>query len=120
VTDVLIPLFVFIFGAFRLPSVGGRDSIPTGQIMNLVSNDVERFMMVTLFASYVIWAPLQSIAILIIGLYLIGPAFAVGIGLLLFVFIPLQGYLSKKFAALRSKVSCKIALMYVGLLLSRH
>jgi ABC transporter transmembrane region. len=72
--------------------------------MTLVSNDVERFMQATLFASYVIWAPLQAIAILVIGLHLIGPAFAIGIGLLLFVFIPLQFYLSKHFALLRSKV----------------
>ncbi len=73
--------------------------------MNLVSNDVERFMMTTLFISYIIWAPLQAIAILIIGLNLIGPAFAIGIGLLLFISTPLQFYLSKRFAVLRSRVS---------------
>ena len=91
--------------SLRLNSVGGGEVASTGQILNLVSNDVERFMMTTLFISYVIWAPLQAIAILIIGIYLIGPAFAVGIGLLLFVFIPLQLYLSKRFASLRSKVA---------------
>jgi len=95
-----------IFGkSLRLNSVGGGEATSTGQIMNLVSNDVERFMLTTLFISYMIWAPIQAIAILIIGLYLIGPAFAIGIGLLIFVFIPLQLYLSKRFASLRSKVA---------------
>ena len=92
--------------SLRLNSVGGGEAATsTGQIMNLVSNDVERFMLTTLFISYVIWAPIQAIAILVIGLYLIGPAFAIGIGLLLFVFVPLQIYLSKRFASLRSKVA---------------
>lgn len=92
--------------SLRLNSVVNDDSkATTGQIMNLVSNDVERFMIATLFISYIIWAPIQTIVILVLGIYLIGPAFAIGIGLLLFIFIPLQVYLSKHFAILRSRVA---------------
>lgn len=95
--------------SLRLSSIGnshGLDGnhITSGQIMNLVSNDVERFFITALFISYLIWAPLQSIAILVIGMKMIGPSFLVGMGILLFIFVPVQVYLSKKFASVRSKV----------------
>jgi ATP-binding cassette subfamily C (CFTR/MRP) protein 4 len=89
--------------SLRLKSVGITTS--SGQIMNLISNDVERFLLTTLFVSYIIWAPLQAIAILIIGTKMIGPAFTIGIGLFMFVFVPLQSFLAKRFASLRSKVA---------------
>jgi len=89
----------------RLNSIGGSDAVPSGKIMNLVSNDVERFIPTALFISYLIWAPLSAIAILIIGMYLIGPAFACGFGLLIFVTTPMQFYLSRRFAILRSRVA---------------
>jgi len=93
--------------SLRLKSVGGgsNSSISSGQIMNLVSNDVEMFMLTTLFISYILWAPLQVVAITILGLYLIGPAFAYGIAILVVFFVPLQFYYSKRFAILRSKVA---------------
>ena len=84
-------------------------STSSGQIMNLVSNDAERFLIVTLFMSYLIWSPVQAISTLIVGTYIIGPAFTVGVGILLFLFVPLQMFLSKRFAALRLKV---IVFMY--------
>lgn len=89
--------------SLRLKSVGG--SLSSGQIMNLVSNDVERFLMTTLFASYIIWAPIQAIVILVIGFKMIGSAFGIGMGILLFIFVPLQAYLAKQFAYLRSRVA---------------
>jgi len=73
--------------------------------MNLVSNDVERFIGAALFGSYIVWGPVIGIAGLIVGIQLIGPAFAAGIGLLIGIFVPLQFYLSHKFARLRSKVA---------------
>ncbi len=97
--------------SLRLSSIGishGSDTtthITSGQIMNLVSNDVERFFHACLFISYVVWAPLQTIGVLIIGIKLIGSVFVVGMGLLMFIFVPIQVYLSKKFASVRSKVS---------------
>ena len=76
-----------------------------GKIMNLASNDVERFLLASIFISYLFWSPLQSIAILITGCFLLGPAFAAGFGLLIVVFVPLQFILSQRFAILRSKIA---------------
>jgi ATP-binding cassette subfamily C (CFTR/MRP) protein 4 len=73
--------------------------------MNLASNDVERFLMACLFGSFIFWAPIQSIAILIIGCFILGPAFAAGFGLLVGVFVPLQYYLSGRFTHYRSKIA---------------
>lgn len=89
----------------RLSSTHQDTSASYGQIMNLASNDVERFMMAALFCSHLVWAPLQSIAILCVGWSLIGPAFGVGVGLLFVVFIPLQIYLSRRFIFFRSKIA---------------
>lgn len=80
-------------------------SSSSGKIVNLATNDVERFMMATLFASYIIWAPLQSLAILGLGWWVIGWSFAAGFGLLLFLFVPLQLWLSQRFARMRSRIA---------------
>jgi ABC-type multidrug transport system fused ATPase/permease subunit len=66
---------------------------------------VERFLLATLFISYLFWAPVQSIAVLVLGIHSIGPSFAAGYGLLIGMLVPMQFYLSGKFATLRSKVA---------------
>ena len=86
-------------------SSSSSSSSSSGKIVNLATNDVERFMMATLFASYIIWAPLQSLAILGLGWWVIGWSFAAGFGLLLFLFVPLQLWLSKRFADMRSRIA---------------
>ena len=91
--------------ALRLKSTAGVQSASTGKVLNIASNDVERFILATLFISYGFWAPVQSLAILWLGIHLIGASFAAGYGLLVCVFVPLQFYLSKRFAVLRSKVA---------------
>ena len=91
--------------ALRLKSTAGVQSASTGKVLNIASNDVERFLLATLFISYGFWAPVQSLAILGLGIHLIGASFAAGYGLLVCVFVPLQFYLSKRFAVLRSKVA---------------
>ena len=91
--------------SLKLKSTADKESISSGQIMNMVSNDVERFMLASLFVFYIIWAPLQALAILIVGWRVIGTAFVAGFALLFLVFVPLQFYLSKRFAVLRSKVN---------------
>ena len=73
--------------------------------MNLASNDVERFLLAALFCSHLVWAPLQSLAILYVGWTLLGPAFAAGYSLLFIGFIPLQMYLSRRFIHFRSKIA---------------
>ena len=77
----------------------------SGKVVNIATNDVERFLLATLFASHIFWAPIQSVAILVVGWLVIGWAFAAGFGLLIFFFVPMQFYLSKKFAMLRGKIA---------------
>ena len=91
--------------SLRLSSIHGIHGIPSGQVMNLVSNDVERLLQAALFGSYIIWGPVIGIGSLIAGIQFIGPSFAAGFGLLVLIFVPLQFYLSQKFADLRSKVA---------------
>lgn len=91
--------------ALRLSSTHQEITASNGKVMNLASNDVERFLMACLFISFSWWSPLQAIAILVIGWTTLGPAFAAGFALLVFVFVPLQYFLSGRFAHYRSKIA---------------
>ncbi|KAG7350940.1 multidrug ABC transporter permease/ATPase [Nitzschia inconspicua] len=91
--------------SLKLSSTHQDTSQSTGKIMNLASNDVERFLLAALFISHLIWSPLQSIAILVVGWLQVGPSFAAGFGLLVFGFVPFQFYLSNRFAFFRSKIA---------------
>ena len=91
--------------SLRLPSVGGSTS--SGKIVNLASNDVERFLMACIMISYLFWGPVQAIAVLIVGLRIIGPAFIAGYAFLL-VIVALQFFLGKSFAFYRSKVRMRL------------
>jgi len=89
----------------RLSSTHQEASGTSGSIINLATNDVERFLMAALFINYLFWAPLQSLGVLGVGVWQLGPAFAAGFALLIIVFIPLQFYLSQRFAHFRSKIA---------------
>eukprot|EP00934_Nitzschia_sp_Nitz4_P006161 Nitzschia sp. Nitz4//scaffold366_size23882//2073//6107//NITZ4_008438-RA/size23882-processed-gene-0.30-mRNA-1//-1//CDS//3329549299//6151//frame0 len=91
--------------SLRLSSTHHETNSSTGKIMNLASNDVERFLQAALFVNHLFWAPLQAIAILVVGCFILGPAFAAGFGLLVAVFVPFQFRLSRKFAFFRSQVA---------------
>ena len=89
----------------RLSSTHQETAASSGKILNLASNDVERFMIAALFINYLFWAPVQSLAILGVGIWLLGPAFAAGYALLIVFIVPLQFYLSNRFAFFRSKIA---------------
>lgn len=89
----------------RLSATHQETAASSGKILNLASNDVERFMMAALFINYLFWAPVQSLAILGVGIWLLGPAFAAGYAILIVVIVPLQFYLSNRFAFFRSKIA---------------
>eukprot|EP00538_Stauroneis_constricta_P012629 CAMPEP_0119552576 /NCGR_PEP_ID=MMETSP1352-20130426/5521_1 /TAXON_ID=265584 /ORGANISM="Stauroneis constricta, Strain CCMP1120" /LENGTH=1426 /DNA_ID=CAMNT_0007598827 /DNA_START=60 /DNA_END=4340 /DNA_ORIENTATION=+ len=91
--------------SLRLSSTHQDASSSTGTVMNLASNDVERFLMCALFMNYVFWSPIQAVAILVVGVWTLGPAFAAGFALLVFIFVPLQFYLSQRFAYFRSTIA---------------
>jgi ATP-binding cassette subfamily C (CFTR/MRP) protein 4 len=82
-----------------------KASATSGQIVNIATNDVERFLMATLFGSYLFWAPVQSLVIFALGWWVIGWSFAAGFGVLILFFVPLQLWLSKRFATMRSKIA---------------
>ena len=90
----------------RLPAlgVGGNDNITAGHVTNLASNDVERFLTTSVTATFLLIGPLVTIIILMVGIQIIGPVFAAGYGLLLFL-VPLQIYSGRRFAYFRSKVA---------------
>lgn len=91
-----------IYGkALRLKNL----SSSVGTIVNLAGNDCERFLVATAYGSYIIWGPLLTIAILVLGCIGIGWPFVAGFCLLLFVFIPVQLLLAKKIISLRSKIA---------------
>jgi len=92
-------------GSKKTDSKSTKASATSGQIVNIATNDVERFLLATLFASYLFWAPVQSIAILGLGWWVIGWSFAAGFGILILFFVPLQLWLSKRFAFMRSKIA---------------
>ncbi len=87
----------------RLPS-GGGSCISSGHVTNLASNDVERFLSTSVTLIYLVQGPIIAVIILVLGIQTIGPIFSVGYGLLL-VLLPLQMYLGRRFASLRSKVA---------------
>jgi ATP-binding cassette subfamily C (CFTR/MRP) protein 4 len=76
-----------------------------GQVMNLISNDVERFLLAALFVNYIFWGPIISIAIVIVGYTLMGYSFVIGIVVLFVLFIPLQIYFSHRFAHYRNQIA---------------
>ena len=72
--------------------------------MNLATNDVERFFLGCIFLPYLLWGPIEAIAVLFVGVNLIGWSFSIGFVLLL-LFVPLQYHLSMRFSSVRSKVA---------------
>jgi len=79
-------------------------SLSSGQLTNLASNDVERFLMAAVPSLFITIGPFEAIAILLIGIQVIGPVFAIGHALFLFL-IPVQFYLGRQFRINRSKVA---------------
>jgi len=75
-----------------------------GKLTNLASNDVERFLLASIPSLHLALGPIEAIVILVVGIYTIGPVFAVGHGLFLLM-VPLQVYLGRKFVRFRSEVA---------------
>jgi ABC-type multidrug transport system fused ATPase/permease subunit len=90
--------------SLKLSAAGIGKSSTAGEMSNLASNDVERFLYASLFISYLFWAPIEAISVLCVGIYQLGPAFAAGY-VVLFTFVPLQFYLGHRFAISRSRVT---------------
>uniref|UniRef100_A0A0K2UZH0 ATP-binding cassette sub-family C member 4 n=1 Tax=Lepeophtheirus salmonis TaxID=72036 RepID=A0A0K2UZH0_LEPSM len=82
----------------------GKSSV--GQMVNLLSNDVNRYDLCVLFIHYLWVAPLQFILVSIITWYMVGISSMCG-GAILLVFIPLQTWIGKQFSRLRILIAGK-------------
>uniref|UniRef100_A0A667Z628 Multidrug resistance-associated protein 4 n=1 Tax=Myripristis murdjan TaxID=586833 RepID=A0A667Z628_9TELE len=76
----------------------------TGQIVNLLSNDVNRFDEVTLNMHYLWVGPLQAVVIIFFLWYEIGPSCLAGVAVISLM-MPMQTWFGKLFGILRSKTA---------------
>lgn len=89
----------------RLPSVGNEaTNLTSGHVTNLASNDVERFLLTSVYCNFIVLGPLEALLILGMGIYIIGPVFCAGYALLCLL-VPFQFWLSRRFAELRGRIA---------------
>lgn len=88
----------------RLPSVSGTHSTTSGYITNLASNDVERFLTASVSFLFLLYSPVFLLMILFVGIFVAGKVFLVSYGLL-FLLIPFQLYLGRRFSRARRKIA---------------
>nr|XP_028584146.1 multidrug resistance-associated protein 4-like isoform X1 [Podarcis muralis] len=72
----------------------------TGQIVNLLSNDVNKFDQVTIFLHFLWAGPLQAIAVTALLWLEIGPSCLAGMAVLI-ILLPLQSCIGRLFSSLR-------------------
>lgn len=76
----------------------------TGQIVNLLSNDVNKFDQVTIFLHFLWAGPLQAIGVTVLLWVEIGISCLAGMAILV-ILLPLQSCIGKLFSSLRSKTA---------------
>nr|KAF6427058.1 ATP binding cassette subfamily C member 4 [Rousettus aegyptiacus] len=89
--------------ALRLSNVA-MSKTTTGQIINLLSNDVNKFDQVTVFLHFLWAGPLQAIAVTALLWMEIGISCLAGMAILI-ILLPLQSCIGKLFSSLRSKTA---------------
>ncbi|XP_016079635.1 PREDICTED: multidrug resistance-associated protein 4 [Miniopterus natalensis] len=89
--------------ALRLSNVA-MGKTTTGQIVNLLSNDVNKFDQVTIFLHFLWAGPLQAIAVTALLWMEIGISCLAGMAVLI-ILLPLQSCFGKLFSSLRSKTA---------------
>uniref|UniRef100_A0A3P9MIE5 Multidrug resistance-associated protein 4 n=1 Tax=Oryzias latipes TaxID=8090 RepID=A0A3P9MIE5_ORYLA len=82
----------------------GLAKTTTGQIVNLLSNDVNKFDEVTLYLHFLWLGPLQGIIVTVLLLYAIGPSCLAGMAVLL-ILMPIQTTFGRLFSSLRAKTA---------------
>ncbi|NXS87197.1 MRP4 protein, partial [Erpornis zantholeuca] len=76
----------------------------TGQIVNLLSNDVNKFDQVTIFLHFLWAGPLQAVAVTVLLWMKIGPSCLAGMAVLI-ILLPVQTCIGRLFSSLRSKTA---------------
>ncbi|XP_042369269.1 ATP-binding cassette sub-family C member 4-like [Plectropomus leopardus] len=85
-------------------SSGSMGQTTTGQIVNLLSNDVNRFDEITLNLHYLWVGPLQGMVIIVFLWYEIGPSCLAGVAVIALM-MPVQTWFGKLFGIFRSKTA---------------
>uniref|UniRef100_A0A4W2IRX9 Multidrug resistance-associated protein 4 n=1 Tax=Bos indicus x Bos taurus TaxID=30522 RepID=A0A4W2IRX9_BOBOX len=99
---VVLGIFTLI-EALRL-SNSAMGKTTTGQIVNLLSNDVNKFDQVTIFLHFLWAGPLQAIVVTALLWMEIGISCLAGMAVLI-ILLPLQSCIGKLFSSLRSKTA---------------
>ncbi|KAK1903162.1 Multidrug resistance-associated protein 4, partial [Dissostichus eleginoides] len=73
----------------------------TGQIVNLLSNDVNKFDEVTLYLHFLWIGPLQAATVILLLMYAIGPSCLAGMAVF-FILMPVQTMFGQLFSSLRA------------------
>ncbi|KAI5269184.1 Multidrug Resistance-Associated Protein 4 [Manis pentadactyla] len=89
--------------ALRLSNVA-MGKTTTGQVVNLLSNDVNKFDQVTIFLHFLWAGPLQAIAVTALLWMEIGISCLAGMAVII-ILLPLQSCFGKLFSSLRSKTA---------------
>uniref|UniRef100_A0A8B9PGZ5 ATP binding cassette subfamily C member 4 n=1 Tax=Apteryx owenii TaxID=8824 RepID=A0A8B9PGZ5_APTOW len=76
----------------------------TGQIVNLLSNDVNKFDQVTIFLHFLWAGPIQAVAVTVLLWMEIGPSCLAGMAVLI-ILLPVQTCIGRLFSSLRSKTA---------------
>lgn len=85
-------------------SNAGLGQTTTGQIVNLMSNDVNRFDQAVIFLHFLWVGPLEAIAVLAILWKELGASTLAGFAVLLLL-VPIQGWMGKLFSKFRQKTA---------------
>ncbi|XP_075985083.1 ATP-binding cassette sub-family C member 4-like [Anticarsia gemmatalis] len=88
-------------------SSGALAQTTAGQVVNLLSNDVNRFDYAFIYAHFIWLLPLQLIVVCYLIYLKIGYAAIVGVIGIVLQTIPVQSYMSKLAARLRMRTACK-------------
>ncbi|NXR48113.1 MRP4 protein, partial [Hippolais icterina] len=89
--------------ALRLSNVAMAKTT-TGQIVNLLSNDVNKFDQVTIFLHFLWAGPLQAVAVTVLLWREIGASCLAGMAVLI-ILLPVQTCIGRLFSSLRSKTA---------------
>ncbi|KAG7227636.1 hypothetical protein INR49_005451 [Caranx melampygus] len=76
----------------------------TGQIVNLLSNDVNKFDEVTLYLHFLWIGPLQAATVILLLMYAIGPSCLAGMAVF-FILMPIQTMFGHLFSTLRAETA---------------
>ena len=99
-----VGLVAVLFDKVLRLSARGASGLDAGRLVNIASNDVERYLLATIHMLYLPFGPVEAVVILAVGCAVVGPVFAVGHAIFI-VLVPFQFRLGRKFAELRARVA---------------